>query len=147
MSLSAQMNRIVLDTSVVTAAFRSRHGASRLVLDWVADGLLVPLATPALFLEYEEVLKRPEQLRASGLTATQVDAALAALASAIEPVEVYFSWRPQLRDAGDELVFEAAVNGRADALVTHNVRDFAEAAERFGLRVMRPAKVVEEIRN
>jgi predicted nucleic acid-binding protein len=67
------------------------------------------------------VLKRPEQREVSGLTLAQVDAALAALAAAIEPVEVRFGWRPQLRDSDDELVLDAAVNGQADALVTHNV--------------------------
>jgi hypothetical protein len=38
------------------------------------------------------------------------------------------------------------VNGRADALVTYNVRHFVEAAARFGLRLVRPAEVIEEIR-
>jgi len=53
-------------------------------------------------------------------------------------VDVHFRWRPQLRDPGDELVLEAAVNGRADALVTHNVDDFEGVASRFGLSVMQP---------
>jgi predicted nucleic acid-binding protein len=108
--------------------------------------LLVPLLTPALFLQYEDVLKRPEQLRVSRLTLTQVDEILAALASAAEPVTIHYSWRPQLPDPTDELVLEAAVNGRADALVTYNVRHFAQAAARFGLRVARPVEVLEEIR-
>jgi len=67
------VHRIVLDTCVIVTALRSRNGASRVVLDWVADRLLVPLLTPALFLQYEDVLKRPEQLRVSRLTLTQVD--------------------------------------------------------------------------
>ncbi len=135
-----------MDTCVIVAAFRSRNGASRVVLDWVADRLLVPLLTPALFLQYEDVLKRPEQLRASRLTPEQVNEILAAMASASEPVTVHYSWRPQLPDAGDELVLEAAVNGRADALVTYNVRHFAEAAARFGVRLARPVEVLKEIR-
>ena len=139
------MRRIVLDTSIVAAAFRSRNGASHVILEWVAERLLVPLLTPALFLEYEDVLKRPEQLRASKLTISQVDQRLAALASAAESVTVHYVWRPQLPDPGDELVFEAAVNGRAEALVTYNVRDFVGAASRFGLRIMRPAEVMEEM--
>jgi predicted nucleic acid-binding protein len=108
--------------------------------------LLVPLLTPALFLQYEDVLKRPEQLLVSRLTLTQVDQILAALASAAEPVTIHYSWRPQLPDPTDELVLEAAVNGRADALVTYNVRHFAQAAARFGLRLARPVEVLEEIR-
>lgn len=58
-----------------------------------------------------------------------------------------FQWRPQLADANDEMVLEAAVNGRADALITHNVRDFARGAERFGLRVLRPGDYLKELRS
>jgi putative PIN family toxin of toxin-antitoxin system len=132
------MRRVVLDTCVLVSAFRSRHGASRLLLTLVADRRLVPLATSALFLEYEEVLKRPEQRAISGLSLDQVDLALAALADAIEMVEVQFSWRPRLPDPDDEMVLDAAINGRADALVTHNQADFADAARRFGVSVMAP---------
>jgi putative PIN family toxin of toxin-antitoxin system len=135
-----------VDTCVVVAAFRSRNGASHVVLDAVAQRLLVPLLTPALFLQYEEVLKRPEQLQASRLTIPQVDHILAALASAAEPVTIYYSWRPELADPNDELVLETAVNGRADALVTYNLRHFLRAAARFGLRLARPIELIEEMR-
>jgi predicted nucleic acid-binding protein len=102
--------------------------------------------TSALFLRYEDVLKQLEQLQASRLTPEQVNQILAALASALETVTIHYSWRPQSRDARDELVLEAAVDGRADALVAYNVRHFAIAATRFGLRVARPVEVIEEIR-
>ena len=57
-----------------------------------------------------------------------------------------FAWRPQLADAGDEMVLDAAVNGRADALVTHNAGDFAPAAPRFGLIVLRPGELLEKMK-
>jgi len=135
----------VLDSSVIVSAFRSRRGASYRLLGLVAERRLVPLATAALFLEYEDVLKRPEQRAVSGLTLNQVDDALAALASVIEPVEVRFTWRPQLNDFGDEMVFDAAINGRADALVTHNLAGFAAAAPRFGLVVLPPGEVLKRM--
>jgi putative PIN family toxin of toxin-antitoxin system len=134
---------VVLDSSVIVSAFRSRRGASYRLLGLVAERRLVPLATPALFLEYEDVLKRPEQRAVSGLTLDQLDDALAALASMMEPVEVRFTWRPQLNDPGDEMVFDAAINGRADALVTHNLADFAAAAPRFGLVVLSPGGLLK----
>jgi predicted nucleic acid-binding protein len=76
-----------------------------------------------------------------------IDSFLAALASACEAVEVSFQWRPQLSDPNDEMVLETAVNGRADALITHNVRDFAKGAARFGLRVLRPGEMLKELRS
>jgi len=137
--------RVVLDTSVVVAAFRSRRGASNLLLERVARGLIRPLVTTALFLEYEDVLLRPEHRLVTGMSEKDVERVLAALASAAEPVEVHFRWRPQLRDPTDELVLEAAVNGRANALVTHNVRHFAPAAGRFQLQVLTPQQCLQEI--
>lgn len=139
------MRRVVLDTSVLAAAFRSRHGASNRLLSLVAQRHLVLLGTPALFLEYEDVLKRPAQRAVSGLSLAAVDAILDALAAAMEPIEIRLSWRPQLTDPNDEMVLEAAVNGRADALVTHNIADFAPAAPRFGLALLEPGEFLRRI--
>lgn len=139
------MSRVVLDTDIVVTALRSATGGSNAVLREAAHGKLTPLVTPALFLEYEAVLKRPEQRLEHGLGLRDVDRFLAALASACEPIEVSFQWRPQLSDPNDEMVLEAAVNGRADALVTHNVKDFAKGAARFGLRVLRPGELLKEL--
>jgi putative PIN family toxin of toxin-antitoxin system len=138
--------RVVLDTSVIVAGFRSRTGASNLLLQAVAKGRLRPLVTTALFLEYEDVLLRAEQRLATGMSESDVEGALAALASAAEPVEVHFRWRPQLADPSDELVLEAAVNGSADFLVTHNVRDFEPAAGKFELKVITPQECLKEMK-
>jgi predicted nucleic acid-binding protein len=104
------------------------------------------LATAPLFLEYEEVLKRPEQRLAHGLTPERLDHFLSELAALIEPVDVHFQWRPQIRDASDEMVLEAAINGEADALVTYNIRDFEAAGERFGIPVIRPGELLRKVR-
>ncbi len=140
------MLRIVLDTSVVVAGLRSRWGAANALLRVVARRRLRLLATPPLFLEYEEVLKRPEQRLAHGLTLEEIDEALAELAALIEPVEIHFQWRPQGRDPSDEMVLEAAVNGRADALVTYNVADFRAAGARFKIPVLGPAELLRKVK-
>jgi predicted nucleic acid-binding protein len=67
-----------------------------------------------------------------------VTAFWAALASAAEPGNVHFIWRPQLTDPADELVLEAAVNGRTSVIVTHNVRDFLPVARDFEIEVITP---------
>ena len=94
--------RIVLDTSVIVAGLRTRSGAGNAVLRLVAQKRVTILATPPLFLEYEEVLKRPEHRLAHGLTPEAVDEFLAELAALIEPVELHFQWRPQGPDPNDE---------------------------------------------
>jgi len=80
--------KIVLDTSVVVAGLRTRLGAGNAVLRLVAERRIKLLATPPLFLEYEDVLKRPEHRLAHGLTPLEIDEFLAELAAVIEPVEV-----------------------------------------------------------
>jgi putative PIN family toxin of toxin-antitoxin system len=140
------IERIVLDTSVVVAALRTRSGAGNAVLRLVANRRLILLATPPLFLEYEDVLKRPEQRLAHGLTLDKIDEFLAELAALIEPVEVHFQWRPQVRDPNDEMVLEAASNGAADALVTYNIADFAVAGERFSMPIVHPAVLLKKVK-
>ncbi|MGA7538117.1 MAG: putative toxin-antitoxin system toxin component, PIN family [Steroidobacteraceae bacterium] len=138
--------RVVLDTSVIVAGLRSRLGASNRLLELVAEERLVPLVTTALFLEYEEVLKRPEQRLATGMDEKDIAGFMAAVVSAAEPVEVHFLWRPQLADPDDEIVLEAAVNGRAQAIVTHNVRHFAPATGEFGIEVVTPGTFLKRIK-
>jgi len=75
-----------------------------------------------------------------------VDEFLAELAALIEPVETHFQWRPQVRDPNDEMVLEAAINGRADALVTFNTSDFGAAGERFGILIVRPLDLLKKVK-
>jgi putative PIN family toxin of toxin-antitoxin system len=137
--------RVVLDTSVLVAGLRSQLGASNRLLVLVAEGRCIPLVTTAVFLEYEAVLLRPEHRLATGMSERDVDGFMAALASAAEPVDVHFMWRPQLSDPADELILEAAVNGQAEAIVTHNARDFHPALRMFGIPVKAPSQVLKEL--
>jgi putative PIN family toxin of toxin-antitoxin system len=140
------VKRVVLDTSVIAAALRTRAGAGNAVLRLVALTKLRLLATPPLFLEYEDVLKRPEHRLAHGLNLEAIEEFLAELAALIEPVDVHFLWRPQVRDPNDEMVLEAAINGRADALITYNIADFAGAGERFNVEILRPGELLKKVR-
>jgi predicted nucleic acid-binding protein len=117
-------------------------GASFAVLLQVAEHRVRPLVTTALFLEYESVLKRPEQRSATGTTEEQVDGFMSEFAALAEGVDVHFLWRPQLADPSDEFVLEAMINGRGDALITHNTRHFSRAASRFGLSVLTPSEFI-----
>ena len=129
---------IVADTNVFVTALRSRTGASRRLVRAIFGRQIDIGASPALFLEYEAVLSRADQRTAFGLSLTEVREFLDGLALVTTPIALNFLWRPQLQDADDEMVLEAAVNGLATDLVTWNLRDFKSAARRFGLRVSPP---------
>jgi putative PIN family toxin of toxin-antitoxin system len=136
--------RLVLDTSVIVSAFRSRDGASFRLLQLLREGRYTAVATPTLLFEYEAVLKRPQQRQAQGLSEELLEDAICGLADRLEAVRVDYQWRPQLPDPADEMVLEAAINGHAYAIITHNLRDFLPAAEQFGLRVMTPGGIIKE---
>jgi predicted nucleic acid-binding protein len=74
-----------------------------------------------------------------------VDVFINALIGLAEPVDVHFLWRPQLRDPGDEMVLETAVNGRAEALVTFNQRDYGRVPASFGIEVLLPREALRGI--
>ena len=137
--------RIVMDTDVLVAALRSSTGASRAVYQLLREGAIEGAASVALFLEYETVLLREEHLEATGLNHDDVDLILNELAAILRPVAPYFQWRPTLSDPDDERVFETAINGQADVLVTFNVRDYLPAANRFNLAVLRPGEFLRRL--
>ena len=122
---------------MVVAALRSPSGASAALLRRVRAGDVVSVASVALALEYEAVCKRPEHQIASGLTRPEVSLFVDAVIAMMEPMKSHYLWRPQLRDPNDEMVLEAAINGRASILATFNVKDFLPA-KRFGIEVLRP---------
>lgn len=136
------MNPVLIDTNVLVAGLTSSKGASYAVLQAVSVGKLRIVASTALWLEYESVLKRDEIRALHGFSSKQIDKLLFALAVWVQPVMLHYLWRPQLRDPGDELVLEAAVNGHAKSIITHNTRDFALVAPKFGVRVLTPAQTI-----
>lgn len=137
--------RFVLDTNVVVAAMRSPSGASAALLRAARQSRIVLLANVALALEYEAVCLLEEPRRAAGLAAAEVGIFVDAVLAMTEPVETFFIWRPQLRDPGDELVLEAAVNGGAQAIVTFNRRDFGPAPGKFGVAVLLPSEAIRSV--
>ena len=137
--------RYVLDTNVVVAGLRSPSGASAALLDHALSERFTLLLSVALALEYEAVCRDPAQRIVSGLSEEEVSTVVSALSAVCEPVEARYLWRPQLRDAADEMVFETAVNGRADALVTFNRKDFGDVPAQFGVALILPREALRSL--
>lgn len=141
------MLRCVLDTDVVIAAMRSPTGASAAILLAAMDNPEIRLLVSVpLVLEYEAKCLLPEHWQAAGFSQAEAHFFLDTVTTLMEPVRLDFRWRPQLRDPGDEMVLETAINGRADILVTFNLRDYAQAPQQFGIQVLRPADTLRRIR-
>jgi putative PIN family toxin of toxin-antitoxin system len=133
----------VLDTSVLVAAVRSRQGASFELISRLGTGAFEAAVSVSIVLEYESALLR--HVEASLLNETDVRNLIDYVCAVAIRQQVFFLWRPFLRDPGDDLVLELAVAAHCDAIVTHNVRDFA-GAEKLGVRVITPGRFVQEIR-
>ena len=137
--------RFVLDTNVLVAGVRSKTGASNPLLIAGFRGRFRWCCSVPLFYEYEDVLNRADLLLDAGITRAEIDVFLTDVAGTVAPCELHFLWRPQLRDPGDEMVLETAVNAQADAIVTHNPRDFQDAPGRFGIELWTPAEALRRI--
>jgi len=135
----------LVDTNVVVAAMRSPRGASAELLRRIDRGHATMLLSVALALEYEAKCMLAEHQLAAGLTALEIGIFVDGLIAMAEPVQSHFRWRPQLHDPGDELVLEAAVNGRADAIVTFSEQDLRAAERTFGIAVIRPGEALKRI--
>jgi putative PIN family toxin of toxin-antitoxin system len=136
------VTRVVLDTNVLVSALRSRRGASFRILSLIDEKLFEVAISVPLILEYEAVAKR--QSRQLGLTHSDIDDILDYLCTVSAHREIFFLWRPVLRDPKDDLVLEVAVESECDYLITHNLRDF-DAARTFGIRVMNPRSFLKAI--
>lgn len=137
------MSRVVLDTSVLVAAIRSRRGASFELISRMAGGEFEVAVSVALVLEYETTLLR--HLSASLLNERDVYDLIDFICAIAVRQRIFFLWRPFLRDPMDDLVLELALAAQCDAIVTHNVRDF-RGAEKLGVRVLTPGRFLQELR-
>jgi len=124
---------------------RSPRGASAELLRRIDDGKATMLLSVALALEYEAKCMLAEHRLAAKLSVSDAATYIDGLIAMAEPVQMHFRWRPQLHDPGDELVLEAAVNGRASAVVTFNERDLREARQSFGIAVIRPGEALRRL--
>jgi putative PIN family toxin of toxin-antitoxin system len=135
--------KIVVDTSVFISALIGSKGPSRELIRQCLLGKYQPLMGNALFCEYEAVMKREEILSRCSLAPSEIDDLLAAFVSVTKWVSIYYSWRPNLRDEGDNHVIELAVAGNAKIVTTNNIKDFRGAELVFpALSILKPEQVI-----
>ncbi|MBZ5619724.1 MAG: PIN domain-containing protein [Acidobacteriia bacterium] len=123
-----------------------KEGSNRHVLRACLEERLKPIVGEALFLEYEDVLAREAIFRKSPLAHAERRQLFEAFLSVCEWVHVYYLWRPNLRDEGDNHLVELAVAGGAQVIVTNNLADFRLSDLRFpDVRVSAPKEFVKEL--
>jgi putative PIN family toxin of toxin-antitoxin system len=135
---------IVVDTDVWVAGVRGSGHANR-VLRLCLEGQFKPLMGAALLAEYEDLLGREAVWRRAQLAAAERETFLDIFLSICQWTRIYYAWRPNLGDEGDNHLMELAVAGQADYLVTRNVRDLRGGELRFPhISVVTPTQLLKE---
>jgi putative PIN family toxin of toxin-antitoxin system len=137
--------RIVIDTSVFISALLGSKGPSRELIRRCLLGHYQPLMGNALFSEYESVIGREEIVMKCPLSSAEVTDLLAAFINVCEWVQLYYLWRPNLRDEGDNHLIELAIAGNAQVLATNNIRDFQGADLLFPtVSILKPEQIIRQ---
>jgi putative PIN family toxin of toxin-antitoxin system len=130
--------RVVLDTNVLVSALLSPNGSPGRIVSLARAGFLTPFVSPAILLEYAEVLSRPK------FQQTQED-----LASYLSPF-----YLPQLcvfpekflklcLDPDADRFLECAEAAQVRAIVTGNLRHFPPT---FGqIRILSPSDFLKHL--
>ena len=116
-----------MDTNVLYQALRNTAGASNYILQLIrAYRLDLALSIP-VFLEYSDVLLRPNTLLDLKRTREEIESVLRFIAYIGKPI--HFLMRPNLRDENDNMFIDLAFAGNARYIITQNVNDFTKGTE------------------
>ena len=138
---------IVADSNVFLSGCRSPNGASFVVLRGMLTGEITFAATPAMLLEYEDVLKRPVILgRTPAVPPWQIDPLLEALCENAVQTFPWFRFRPFLLDPKDDLFIECALAAGARLIVSGDRHFQNPAVSAFGLTVTTARDFVANLR-
>ena len=134
--------KIVLDTNVWVAAFRSKHGASAKLISLIRTGRFQIYTSVPLVLEYEEVFRKHQ--KAMNLDLASINKLRDLICALSKHQQIFYLWRPLQPDEDDAHVLELAVAAKCDTIVTFNKRDFTRA-QSFGISVSTPAEFIQTI--
>jgi len=127
----------------IRAGLYSSTGASFQILQNIANGKLKPVISTTLLFEYEDVLKRKQSVLT--LTNAEVDIILDNLCSLSDFQEIYFLWRPYLKDPKNDYVLEVSVASKTKQIITHNIKDF-KGIEKIGIQAISPKELLETLK-
>jgi len=135
--------QIVLDTNVLVAALRSNLGAAFLLLSLIGRSAKfeINLSIPFV-MEYEDVTLRPDLL--PKMSHTAITDILGYLCTVGNQRDIFFLWRPFLKDPKDDMVLEVAVEAECEYIVTFNQKDFM-GVEQFGIQALTPYQFLRRI--
>jgi len=130
--------RIILDTNVLVSGLFPKKSPPTIIVDFIIEGYIEICYSIPILTEYREVLKRPK----FKFSKEKVEIILnyirhegyLTLSSSIESLK--------LPDIDDIVFLEAAINGKADYLVTGNTKHFPKKYCK-NIKVVTPRNFIE----
>lgn len=137
----------VFDANVLLSGLRSANGASNVIVREMIRGNIRFAVSPAVALEYEDVLKRPGILgQKPWISADEIDVVLDAAFKRAKLVSPWFRFRPFLTDPNDDLYVECALAAGARTIVTSDRHFDSPAVGGFGISIVKAGAFVAELR-
>jgi putative PIN family toxin of toxin-antitoxin system len=137
--------RVVFDTNVLAAASLSNRGASFALISMLPSPKFELAVSSSLYFEYLDVMLRPD-VRPPGLTDAEIVEVVDEITSAVHYQNIFFRWRPWLKDEKDDMVLELAIASQSSYIVTFNLKDFRNI-EFFGIGAVTPKDFLELVRS
>ena len=136
--------KVVIDTSVWISALIKKNSKSREILKLVFTGKLLPQISEALFREYESITTREDIQSQTILTKDEQQELFEAFLSQCCWNDIYYSWRPNLKDENDNFLVELAVASGAKTIITYNTKDFKNSQLIFNYKVLTPEEFINK---
>ena len=135
-----------IDTNIILCGLISDRGASYQILHRLIEKNFIAQISVPIFLEYESILKRQENLALTNLKIKDIDSLLTFITKVAQPIEqIFYLWRPLLLDENDNIFVECAVTAGSKYLVTTNVKDYKQCEKLFSFQVVKPGEFLKLI--
>ncbi len=144
MSPNNKMLRVIFGTNVLAAALRSKGGASFALISTLPSPKFELALSLPLYMEYLDVLMRPN-IKPAGISNAEILDFINEILLNSKTNDIYFLWRPWLKDAKDDMILELAIASNAEYIITFNIKDFRNI-ELFGIEAVRPKDFLELVR-
>jgi putative PIN family toxin of toxin-antitoxin system len=113
--------RLVLDTNLLVSALLKPGSVPDRLLALIWQGAAVALYDARMTDEYRAVLARP---KFRSIDRARIDEVFAHLLEHGEEIAQLAEWQGTMKDEDDRIFVEVALAGRADAIVTGNLKDY-----------------------
>jgi putative PIN family toxin of toxin-antitoxin system len=137
------IQQIVIDTNIIYSALRSRRGASYRLLSLLDSPKFETNLSVPLVIEYEDVLLR--KIQTLNINESEIGQFLDYLCLVGNWHEVYFLWRPILKDPKDDMILELAVRANCNYIITYNKADF-QGVDTFDIKLATAKEFLQIIR-